>query len=374
MKPTLFLLLLALISCGETTSTKYPPVKERTTTITSQETITTISKDQTSDDGIRYVNTTSNLNYRDRPEGEKLGSFKPNDKVTIVDHSNVFTEITDEGKQIKGEWVGVLKDGDVVYVFDAFLSKTSATTDVWSKFPVRKTPFIDSIGFDNVHKTNRLTKKDITELQLEELYPDILKKDRKVYPSYQLDYGDYKSIVVNVFKNEHELESVLIIYDTDNTLHKLYQGEGEEPSINSLIVSYDEIAEGWSSITAQFNRDCITIVDALYTDTPVIDTTLYHINNQGLINKVNTDFVNDIRPNKKLKLHTVYTDTIEFINYNDEGDYFFMEAVKDHKDIYLYYNWDGEDKYDFKKNDLIEVQWKIDSAWVAEDITLIVNL
>ncbi len=367
MKQTIFLLLLTFMSCVEVVSTKETSKDE---VFENLENTTNIShQNNASNSNVRYVNTTSNLNYRDAPDGEVLGKFKRNEKITVVRHSNIFKEITDEGVLVRGEWVGVLQGGDVVYVFDAFLSDTPVYSDVWSKFPFKERPFKDKTSFDNIDKSQRLTKAEIDELQLAELYPYIHTDNCEVYPSYQVDYGDFKSIVVNVFKNEHELESVLIIYDTDNTLHKIYQGEGEEPGINAKVIAYDEIAEGWSRKTAQFKNDCITIIDALYTDTPVIDTSLYHINRFGFINEVDIDFANNIRPNKPIKLGVVYTDTIQFSKYNDEGDYWFLEGKKNSKDIFLYYNWgtSSTKNYNFKKNDFIEVQWKMDSLYVAGD-------
>ncbi|WP_397362348.1 hypothetical protein [Olleya sp. R77988] len=70
-----------------------------------------------------YVSANSGLNYRDQPNGKILGKIEINTPITIAKKSGVFETIKDFEKEIKGEWVGIYKGNDTVYVFDAFLSK-----------------------------------------------------------------------------------------------------------------------------------------------------------------------------------------------------------------------------------------------------------
>ncbi len=356
-------LIIVLSGCKKTTNKQAPKPPEQQT----------LQKQQTpKENNTYYINAPSGLNYRKKPKGDVLGKFEYNEKVTVIERTNIFSEIRDH-TIIKGEWVGILLEKDTVYVFDGFLSLTvnPVYTDVWSKFPLKKMPLVDSTNFDNIEKKNKLNSQDIKQLQLKQLYPNIDNNGYgyEFYPSYQLEFDDFKSIVVNVFKGDHELESILISYDTNNKLKQIYQGEDSDKLyINALVIAYDEIAEGWSRTTTTIQNRCITIIDALYTDTPVIDTTLYHVNEVGDINKVNTKFKNNIRFNKNIKLNTVYTDTIQFLNYNDNYDYFFLEGKKDNRDVALIYNWEsGNHKYNFKKNDLIKVTWKMDSTFMAGD-------
>ncbi len=319
----------------------------------------------------KYVNAKSGLNYRNHPNGKVLGKFPNNVELNVIKSTNIFEEIKDEKKIIKGEWVGVTFKNDTVYVFDAFLSPTKNNSDIWSKFPLKNTPLIDSTNFDNIKEHYLLDANDIAELQLKELYPNIDKESSnyKFHASYKLNLGDFNSIVINVFKGDHELESVLIIYDSDHKLIKVHQdNDDDKPSMNALVIAYDEIAEGWSRKIAKINDRHITTIDALYTDTPVIDTLLHHINNQGLIKMINTTFTSTIRSNQILKLNTMYTDTIQFIRYNDDSDYFFLEGIKNNKEVSMIYNWDwNTKKYNFKKNDFIKIKWKIDSIHSAGD-------
>lgn len=69
-----------------------------------------------------YVSAKSGLNYRASPKGTLLGKYPVNTKVTVIEHTKIVEEITDEGKVIKGEWVGIQNKQDTVYVFSAFLS------------------------------------------------------------------------------------------------------------------------------------------------------------------------------------------------------------------------------------------------------------
>lgn len=343
----------AIIHRKDSTETKLP---QKTNTLVEAET--------------KYVNAFSGLRYRENPNGKILGKLPYNSKVSVIKHSGIFSQIKDNNNFIESEWVGIHLNNDTVYVFNAFLSEKINKTGIWAKFPLKKMPFVDSTNFDNMILKNKLSINEIKKLQLQELYPDLLKEDRdfNAYPSYQLDLKNdqLQCIAVLVTKADHEIETVLVVYENEK-LMKYYGNSHEKPLINSLVVSYDEIAEGWSRITSEIKNNSITKIDALYTEPPRIDTTLHHINRLGYINKVTINFKNNIRPNQKLKLHTVYTDTIRFMNYNDNYDYFFLEAKKNNKDVSLIYNWDITKKYDFKKNDLIKIQWKIDSIFIAGD-------
>lgn len=305
-----------------------------------------------------FVKASSGLNYRKAPKGEILGKFENNQKVHIVKHTKVFQEIKDDDIYVTGEWVGIKHLKDTVYVFDAFLSPYKSNINIWDKFPLRRASLVDSTNFDNLTKKNLLSSNEIKTLQLKKIYPDLGEENYSYAfsPSYSLKIGDFfKTIVVNAFKGEHELEAVLINYDEENKL------------IAHKVISYDEIAEGWSRISSTIKNDCITTIDELYTDIPQIDTVLYHINRFGSINKVKTRFKSSFRPSLSVKINQVYTDTIQFLRYNDDYDYYLLEGKKNEKEVQLIYNWNTDKKYNFKKNDIIKILWKIDSSWVAGD-------
>ena len=76
-----------------------------------------------------------------------------------------------------------------------------------------------------------------------------------------------------------------------------------------------------------------------------------------------------LRPNELLFLNTIYTDTLEFIDYNDDYDYRYLIGHKNGTEVSLVYNWDWfeNEGYNFVQGDVIEVQWKMDSIVMSGD-------
>lgn len=65
---------------------------------------------------------------------------------------------------------------------------------------------------------------------------------------------------------------------------------------------------------------------------------------------------------KQVKIHT---DTLSFIDYNDDGDYYLLSAKKNKK-YYQYIN-DNNDDRSFLIGDIIEIKWKNDTIFIAGD-------
>ena len=77
---------------------------------------------------VRYfVAAKSGLNYRKQPKGTVLGKWPLNTPVKVIERSGLIEEIKDGHQRIKGEWVGVQLEQEIVYVFDAFLSLSPVT-------------------------------------------------------------------------------------------------------------------------------------------------------------------------------------------------------------------------------------------------------
>jgi len=100
----------------------------------------------------RYVEARSGLNYRDLPNGKVLGKFTLNTHLKIIEHTQVFSELKDGGDTIKGEWVGVEKNLDTVYVFSGFLSNsyTYSNIKLFQASPYFKSEKETSNGFVNI--------------------------------------------------------------------------------------------------------------------------------------------------------------------------------------------------------------------------------
>jgi hypothetical protein len=72
----------------------------------------------------------SGLNYWDLPRGKVLGKFSLNRPLKIIEYTKIEDQIKDGEKTIKGEWVGVEKNSDTVYVFNGFLSNFNVQSDI----------------------------------------------------------------------------------------------------------------------------------------------------------------------------------------------------------------------------------------------------
>lgn len=69
------------------------------------------------------------------------------------------------------------------------------------------------------------------------------------------------------------------------------------------------------------------------------------------------------RPGESLSLDEVYTDTVQFVGVNDDGDYFLFNVRKAQDTVWLLYGG----AYDFVRGDRLAIQWKIDSIRPAGD-------
>ena len=76
------------------------------------------------------------------------------------------------------------------------------------------------------------------------------------------------------------------------------------------------------------------------------------------------DFSSRLRLNETLTLGTTYTDTVDFVGFNDQGDDFIFSVAKDKDTIGLIYNT-GE--VTFVRGDRIAIEWKMDSLRPAGD-------
>lgn len=78
-----------------------------------------------------------------------------------------------------------------------------------------------------------------------------------------------------------------------------------------------------------------------------------------------SELTSRLRPNERLELRKIYTDTIDFIEFNDYGDEPLIFINKNKDTVSLIYDWALE--YDFVRGDELEIQWKMDSIRYAGD-------
>lgn len=229
----------------------------------------------------------------------------------------------------------------------------TSLVEIYNKLLLKNLPNTDTSSFDNFVETKAFSKKELQALQIEKLYTEY--SDMKIYPSYKLNISErYKSIVVITFKGDSEMESALINY----TL------EGEY--IESIIISYDEIAESMYSKESKIEGQFITIFEIVWEEEKQTTETKYHIlPYYGEFSLVEFSGKSNLRLSEKIALNKKYIDTVKFLSYNDDGDYNLMVTEKNNEEIYFTFNWQQQEKYNFKYGDIIIVDWKMDSLFEA---------
>jgi len=83
--------------------------------------------------------------------------------------------------------------------------------------------------------------------------------------------------------------------------------------------------------------------------------------------KIDSIFTSPIRPKEKLLAGKIYSDNFEYLDYNDQGDYFFFVVHKDNQHFTLLDGCTEGKVPKLNRGDILEIQWKIDSSWVAGD-------
>lgn len=128
--------MLLSFSCKEKTSKQTTEKNEQQSEIKTQKKAlqdSTKAKNKTNRPKhhiSQFVSAKSGLNYRDTPNGRNLGKFPLNTELKVIDSTKIFEQIKDNGKIVKGEWLGVEKDNDTVYVFSSFLSNFYNYSDI----------------------------------------------------------------------------------------------------------------------------------------------------------------------------------------------------------------------------------------------------
>ncbi len=120
----------------------------------------------------KFVSARSGLQYRARPKGNVLGKFPLNTSLEIIDYPKTKDQIKDGNKILKGEWVGVKKDLDTVYVFNGFLSYEYTYSDIilYEVSPYSKEQDgTTRTAFLNLSETYFINSYDTKKDKLEEL-------------------------------------------------------------------------------------------------------------------------------------------------------------------------------------------------------------
>ncbi|MEN2399415.1 hypothetical protein GKZ90_0006485 [Flavobacterium sp. MC2016-06] len=77
----------------------------------------------------------------------------------------------------------------------------------------------------------------------------------------------------------------------------------------------------------------------------------------------NENLVSDLRANEKLKPQQTYSDQVEFVNFDGNGDYALFTVQKNKKLVSFFTNL--ENAGIFKRGDVLDVTWKMDTIYEA---------
>lgn len=86
---------------------------------------------------------------------------------------------------------------------------------------------------------------------------------------------------------------------------------------------------------------------------------------QNITSITDTSNPTNIVDSVKKEQNIIHTDTMNFFEYNDYGDYFFLNAEKN-KENFGFINDKNEDR-SLLKGDIIEIKWKNDTIFIAGD-------
>lgn len=78
-------------------------------------------------------------------------------------------------------------------------------------------------------------------------------------------------------------------------------------------------------------------------------------------------YTSDLRTDTKVPLGKVFTDTVAFVGFNDDGDYFLCQVRKGQQTVSLVYDELADHRPDLLRGDTIEIRWRMDSIRVAGD-------
>ena len=175
----------------------------------------------------------------------------------------------------------------------------------------KELPHIESTNFDSFIDEDDYQEINSKALKLDQIYPQFnaVNRNYKAIAMFTLPINtSFNSVIVTILKSEHEMETLLINYDTKGKL------------IAHHVVAYDEIAEGMSQTVSRISEEMLTVNRIFWGNTREIEQNEFEIRSDGTIEKVNTKrlnnsfenftLINSVLTNLKLDWVQVKTDLI----------------------------------------------------------------
>lgn len=204
-------------------------------------------------------------------------------------------------------------------------------------------PHVESTNFDDFIDPDDYKEIDTKIFKLESIYPNFHKEGHnyRAIRKYLLPlHEDFYSVVLTVLKGENEMETVLVNYNKDGYV------------IDQCVVSYDEIAEGWTKRISRISEHKLTTNYITWFDDKEIEQTEYTINENGTITKERSeylhksiadyDLINSVLEKLDLKWVQLKTDliTTKTFTENPKESVIILPKVKDEGEGYIELNVD----------------------------------
>ena len=156
--------------------------------------------------------------------------------------------------------------------------------EVLAQTKTKKLPHIEATNFDSFIDEDDNEELNFKTFKLDQIYPDfnLNNNNFKAISAYTVPISDsFHTVVITVQKNENEMETVLINYDSTGEIlaHK--------------IASYDEIAEGWSQIVSRISENQLTVNRVFWGEIKQIEQEEYMLHNNGEIEKIDSKNLNE---------------------------------------------------------------------------------
>lgn len=209
------------------------------------------------------------------------------------------------------------------------IKETLTFTSEFQKLPLKNLPINDSTSFDSFIEAEDYKNINAEAFQLPSVYKNWYNESYnfKAISGYRLEFSkDFYTAVLTVKKGDHEMETTLINYDLEGNF------------IDSILIAYDEIAEGFFRTTSKLEEDKITVKKIEWTDEGHESTDVYKVNGDGKIAIITYEesIKNTVINNLDLDKLNVKTDLIvqKFIKDSNETIVVIPEIVEEAEEYF----------------------------------------
>jgi len=144
-------------------------------------------------------------------------------------------------------------------------------------------PVIDTTGFDSFIDEDDVKYVDVKGLQLDKIYPEFNNEGFNIWAMncYKVALSEnFHSVVISIKIDNEEMKTILVNYDFEGNI------------IDFKVISYDEIAEGFSRFTSKINKYILTLNHIIWAEKQEIEKEFYKIELNGKIKLIDSTNIN----------------------------------------------------------------------------------